>query len=223
LGGVALVIVAAGSMSSAKVRTLELLVSKTSGFKSPKDLEGKIVAVNALKSGSEVGLDAWLAQSGVDTAKVKIVEMNFSQMAPSVERGAIAGAVLAEPALTAALRDNGVVVFGDPNAAIAPQFVSSCWFATREFAQQNPEAIRRFARAIYDAQKWANTHQADSAAILAKYAKMDVGIVRSMTRAPFAEALRISEMQPFLDAAVKYGTIPRPVAATDLVFVTPKN
>lgn len=220
IGGVPLVIVASGSLSSTKVKTLLLCVAKSSGFKSAKDLEGKIVAVNALKSGSEVGLDAWLVQNGMDISKVKVIETNFSQMAPSLLRGSIGGAVLAEPALTQALKDPGIVVLGDPNAAIAPQFVSSCWFATREFAQQNPEIINRFTRAIYEAQKWANGHQSESAAILAKYAKMDVGLVRSVGRATFAEQMRIAEVQPFLDAAVKYGTISKPVSAADLLIRT---
>ena len=221
IGGVSLVIVAAGSVSSTKVKTLLLCVAKSSGFKSPKDLEGKIVAVNALKSGSEVGLDAWLVQNGIDISKVKVIEANFSQMAVSLLRGAIGGAVMAEPALTQALKDPAIVVFGDPNAAIAPQFVSSCWFSTREFAQQNPEVISRFSRAIYDAQKWANAHQSESAAILAKYAKMDVSMVRSIGRSTYAEQMRIAEVQPFLDAAVKYGTISKPVNALDLVIRNP--
>jgi NitT/TauT family transport system substrate-binding protein len=220
LGGVPLVLVAAGALSTAKVKSLLLCVAKSSGIKSAKDLDGKIVAVNALKSGSEVGLDAWLVQNGMDISKVKVIETNFSQMAPSLLRGAIGGAVLAEPALTLALKDPGIVVLGDPNAAIAPQFVSSCWFSTREFAQQNPEILSRFSRAIYEAQKWANGHQSDSAAILAKYAKMDVALVRSVGRATFAEQMRLAEVQPFLDAAVKYGTIPKPVNAADFLIRT---
>ena len=153
----------------------------------------------------------------MDISKVKVIEANFSQMAPSLVRGSIGAAVMAEPALTLALKDPEIVVFGDPNAAIGPQFVSSCWFATRDFAQQNPEIIARFQRAIYDAQKWANGHQSESAAILAKYAKMDVAAVRAVARSQFAEQLRIAEVQPFLDAAVKYGTIPRAVSAADLI------
>ena len=218
LHGFPLVIVAAGSLSNSKARPLLLCISKTSGYKTAKELEGKTVAVNALKAGSELALDCWLAQGGADISKVKVVETNFSDMGASLERGSIAAAVISEPALSLALKQNAIQVLGDPNAAIAPQYLNSCWFATREFAQKNPDLLRRFNSAIYDAQKWANTHQSESGLILSKYAKMDIDLIRGMSRSPFADQLRVSDIQPFLDQAAKYGTIARPVSAADLVY-----
>jgi NitT/TauT family transport system substrate-binding protein len=218
LHGFPLAIVAAGSLSDAKVRLLLLCISSTSAYKTAKDLEGKTVAVNALKTGSELALDCWLAQGGADISKVKVVETNFSDMGASLERGSIAAAVLSEPALSLALKQNGIQVLGDPNAAIAPRYLNSCWFATREFAQNNSELLRRFNRGIYEAQNWANTHQAESGQILAKYAKLDIDLIRNMARCPYADQLRISDVQPFLDQAAKYGTITRPVSAADLIY-----
>lgn len=217
LHGVPLVIVAAGALSSASVRALMVCVSKASGIKTAKELEGKTVAVNALKSGSELGLDAWLDKNGADIAKVKVIETSFPDMGPALERGTIAAAVISEPALTAALKADNIEMIGNPDQAIAPVWINSCWFSTRDFVQTNPEAIRRFTRAIYDTQRWANSHQYDSAAILAKYSKMDVDTIRSMPRAPWADQLRLSDIQPALDTAAKYGMLARPVTAADLV------
>lgn len=218
LRGFPVVIVAAGALGSDKIRALGICVAKASGIKSPKDLEGKIVAVNVLKSGSEVSLDAWLAQGRADPGKVKVVESNFSEMGPALVRGAFAAAVISEPALTEALKAGDVVTLGDPSLAIARQYLLSCWFAAQPFAQANPEAIRRFQRAIYAAQVWANGHQTESGAILAKYAKLDSAALAAMARAPLADQLRLSDIQPFLDAAAKYGTLSRPVAAANLAY-----
>jgi NitT/TauT family transport system substrate-binding protein len=218
LHGVPLVIVAAGALSSASVRALMVCVSKTSGIKTAKDLEGKTVAVNALKSGSELGLDAWLDKNGADISKVKVIETSFPDMGPALDRGTIAGAVISEPALTAALKANNIEMIGNPDQAIAPVWINSCWFSTRDFVQKNPEVIQRFTRAIYETQRWANTHQYDSAAILAKYSKMDVTVVRSMPRAPWADQLRLSDIQPALDTAAKYGMLARPVSAANIVY-----
>jgi NitT/TauT family transport system substrate-binding protein len=218
LRGFPVVIVAAGSLSSASIKALLLCASKTSGIKTAKDLEGKVVAVNALKTGSELGLDAWLTQNGVDPAKVKVVETGFTEMGPAVDRGTVAAAVISEPMLSAALQQNNLQAIGDPNAAIAPQFLNSCWFSTKQFVQTKPEALRRFQKAIYEAQAWGNTHTAQSAVILAKYSKMDVSQVRSMTRSPYAVRLLASDVQPFLDAASKYGALSKPVSAADLIM-----
>jgi NitT/TauT family transport system substrate-binding protein len=163
-------------------------------------------------------LDAWLDKNGADIAKVKVVETSFPDREPALERGVIAAAVISEPALTAALKTNVVETIGNPDQAIVPVWINSCWFSTRTFVQKNPEVVRRFTRAIYETQRWANTHQYDSAAILAKYSKMDVQTIRSMPRAPWADQLRLSDIQPALDTAAKYGALARPLSASELVL-----
>jgi NitT/TauT family transport system substrate-binding protein len=216
--GLPLVIVAAGSISSAKAPTLVLIVAKNSGIKTAKDLEGKVVAVNALKTGSEVNFDVWLSQGGADVSSVKLIEANFSTMGLSVENGQIAAAVMTEPALTLALRQSKVEVMTDLDRAMGPEFLNSCWFAMKDFAQKNPEAIRRFQAAIYATQKWANSHQSETAPVLAKYSKMDESLVRTIARASYAERMRLSDIQMFLDPAAKFGIIAKPVSAASLVY-----
>jgi len=46
------------------------------------------------------------------------------------------------------------------------------------------------------------------AQVLARYAKMDVDLVRSMSRSKYADQLRLGDIQPFLDVSAKYGIIP---------------
>jgi len=218
LRGLPFVIVAAGALSTPKVPALVVGVSTTSAIKTAKDLEGKTIAVNALGSGAEVNLNVWLAENGSSISKVKLTETKFSEMAIALVRGTVDAALFTEPALTMALKQNATVVIANLDAAIGRGYLNSCWFSTRDFAQKNPELIRRFDRAIYDAQRWANDHHADSAAILAKYSKLDIDLVRSMNRAQLADQLRASDIQPFLDAAAKYGAIARPVSAADLIY-----
>jgi NitT/TauT family transport system substrate-binding protein len=219
LHDVPLTIVAAGSIGMANVHTLGgVCVSKSSGINLPKDLEGKTVAVTTLKTGSEVSFDVWLIKGGGDLAKVKLIELPFSEMGTALDRGTIAAAVISQPSLDIALKQHNIRILADPNLAIAPRFMTSCWFSTRQFAQQNAEAIRRFQRAIYDTQKWANAHRSETAVILAKYTKADVDLIRTSVRAPFAEELRLSDIQPYLDAAAKTGSIARPVVATNIIY-----
>ena len=163
-------------------------------------------------------LNAWFAQSGADVSKVKLVEVPFSEMGAALERGAIDAGAMTEFALTVARKQYSLQVLYDLEAAIAPQFLDSCWFTTRDFTQKNPDLIHRFDRAIYAAQKWANTHQSESAVILSKYSKMDVDLIRSMTRVVFADQLRAADIQPLLDAAAKYGALARPVSAAALIY-----
>jgi NitT/TauT family transport system substrate-binding protein len=218
LHGLPVVIVAAGAISVNGVTSAALCVEANSPLKTQKDFEGKIVAVNGLHSGIEVNLEVWLAQGGSDISKVKLIEMPFSAMGAALQTGRVDAAEMTEPAITVSAETNHAKVLVDLDKVVAPVYVNSCWFAMRDFAQKNPDAIRRFQNAIYAAQKWANGHHPESGAILAKYSKMDLDLVHRMGRAPWAESLNVPEIQTFLDFGAKYGLIERPVSAAGLIY-----
>jgi NitT/TauT family transport system substrate-binding protein len=217
LHGVPLVIIAPGSINTPKAPST-VMISLPSGVRAPKDLEGKTVAVNSLKTLSEVGLDAWLSNGGVDPANVHIVEMTMPAMGPAISRGAIAAGILNDPSLSAALRNDGARVVLDTNLSIAPRLMGSCWFCTQSFAAANPDIVRKFAEAMLLTARWANTHKSESAEILAKYGRLEVNVVKSGLRSEFAEELHLADIQPELDAAAKFGSIAGHVNAADLIF-----
>lgn len=216
--GFPLVMVAGGALSTERVRVFMVVTTKNVAFTSAKEFEGKTIAINALKSASEVTLDAWLAKYGADPFKVKKTETNFPEMGAAVARGAVAAAVIVEPFLDVAVQQYDLQIIGNPGFAIGPSYLNSVWFSTRDYAQAHPEVIARFQKAIYDAQRWANKNTLQSGLILAKYAKMNPAVVRTMIRSPYAERLVASDVQPFLDAASKYGVLPRPVVADTLIY-----
>src|SRR3954463_216086 len=57
-----------------------LLVAKNSAIRSPKDLEGKTIGVNAVKNMNELCVRAVLSRAGVDVSKVKFIEVPFPEM-----------------------------------------------------------------------------------------------------------------------------------------------
>jgi NitT/TauT family transport system substrate-binding protein len=215
--GVPFVFVAAGALETPKVPVGLVCVAKNGPIRTAKDLEGKAVAVNALKTLSEVGLDLWLSVNGADVAKIHAVEMVFSEMGASIERGTIAGACISEPALSIALKTQSVRSLADPYSAIAPQFLISGWFATRDFVAKSPDLVKKFQTAMSETSRWANDHHSESGTILAKYTKMDVAIIHGMGRCPFADRLLAADIQPQLDVAAKFAIIPKPRSASDLI------
>ena len=95
--------------------------------------------------------------------------------------------------------------------------LAGLWFTTIAFKRQHSEAIKRFESVIFQTARWANSHAADSAPMVAKYTKLRLEDIQAMVRADFPEQMRFSELQPPLDAALKFGFIPRPIQAEDLV------
>jgi NitT/TauT family transport system substrate-binding protein len=217
LRGVPFAIVAAGAMNTKQVPAGLVCVAKDSNIRTAKDLEGKTVALNALRTLGEAALDVWLVKGGADVAKIRTVEMTFSEMGPAIERGTVAAGSISEPALSVTLATNNARSLGDPYGAISPNFLISSWFTTVGFAQQHPDLVKKFSSAIYATARWANTHHDDSGTVLAKYTKMNVDVIHKMMRAPYAEALRLQDIQSQLDIALKYGLLPKAVSAGDLI------
>ncbi len=214
--GVPLVIIASGALDTMAAQTSQVCVAKTSSIRTAKDFEGQSIAVSGIKSLSELATDVWLTQHGADPAKVGRIEFNQPAMVAAVDRGAIAGALLGEPQLSEAHKSIGLQYLGDPFLAIAPRILMSCWYTTTAFAEKNPDVIHRFQSALHEVSRWANTHHAESAAILAKYSKIDIDLLHNMTRCAYAEELRATDFQPELDVAVKFGIVPKALNAADL-------
>jgi NitT/TauT family transport system substrate-binding protein len=218
LRGLPLVIIAAGSISLPSAPAIRLCVSKMSTLKTAKDMEGKTVALNALGVGLDLSLHAWMAINGGDMSKVKIVEVPFSEMGVALDRGTADAAVMAEPGYTVALQQYNIQTLVALDSVVGVPYLVSSWFTTRDFADKHPEEIARFTRAIYATQKWANTHHAETAVLLTKISKLDLSIARAMTRCAWADQLRPADIQVYLDIAVKYGGLPRPVSAASLIY-----
>jgi NitT/TauT family transport system substrate-binding protein len=215
--GIPISIFAGGGLYTTASPATLLLVPKTSTARTPKDLEGKTIGLPGLGDQLQAATTVWLQKNGVDTAKVRFVEVNPGPLIRSaLAQGRVDAATPPEPTLTESVQD-GARVFGDPFAALAPRFFIGVWVARNDWIKANPEVARRFADAIYDAGKWANSHPSESAAILAKYAKGDVALFRTMHRATYASSLSPQMLQPPLDAGLHTGLLSKAVSASDLV------
>ncbi len=214
--GLPFVLIAGGGMYSTTAPTTTLCVAKTSTIAHAADLEGQTVAVVSLVSLMSSSVKSWLALNGADISKIHFVELPFPQMPGAIARGVVAAACLSEPVMSDATGTDAKI-FGKPYDAIAKQFNISDWFTTRDWLAQNGDAAKRFVGAIYDAARWANTHHDDSAAILAKYSKVDVERIKRMNRSAYATALQAAMVQPVLDTSFKYKALAAATTATSMI------
>ena len=106
VAGLPFVIVApAGYYTSAAPTTQ--LVTAGSAITNAKDLDGKIIAVTALRDLNWVSIQSWLARGGADLASIKYVEIQQPAACNVVTSGRAAAAIVSEPYLSFALRDGG--------------------------------------------------------------------------------------------------------------------
>jgi NitT/TauT family transport system substrate-binding protein len=215
--GLPFVIVAPAGLYVSSAPTTLLMVAKSSDIRSARDLDGKTVATNGLRNIGEYAPALWIDKNGGRSSTVKFVEMPFTEMAKALDAHRIDAAIIAEPSLTQAKRAGLVRELGDAYGAVANRFMIGGWFTTNRWVQDHPDVLRRFVQAIREADAWANKNPAKSAAILAKYAKLDPEIARQMTRSHFADTLAPALIQPMIELAVKYKALDGSFPAEDFI------
>ncbi len=213
--GLPFVIVAPAGYYTSAGPTTELVTAANSTISDAKDLNGKIIAVTALKDLNWVSIQSWLTRGGADLASIKYVEVQQPTACNMVTSGRAAAAIVSEPYLSYALRDGGCKVLAPTHDAIAKTFLVGAWFSTSAWAQSHADAIRRFRAVMVETARWAATHHTESARILEKYTHL--AAPPEMKRVPFAERAEPAQIQPVLDAAARFGVIV-PTPATELLF-----
>lgn len=215
--GIPLQMIAPAALFSAKHAYSFLCVAKNSPLKTAKDLVGQTIAVSTLNDFNQLGVQAWLDHNGVPPASVKFVELKFPEMGPGLQRGTVAAATIAEPSLSAAIHNDQVRAFANVYSVIAPEFANIVWFSSKAWLQKNPDAAKKLVAGIYATARWSNAHQADTASIIARVAKLDAAVVAGMTRAYFATTGDPKYVQAPLDFAYRYGLIARPITTAEFI------
>jgi ABC-type nitrate/sulfonate/bicarbonate transport system substrate-binding protein len=139
----------------------------------------------------------------------------MAQLGPALKRGLISAAFLGEPYLSAAKDD--LVVLGSPFEAIAKMFYVNSYYATRAWLAANRDTARRLAGALYAAGRWINTHRAESAAIEARWIKIDPDLLSTMARNTFSTTFEARFYQPVLDIAARYHLLPSHITAAQVM------
>src|SRR5580700_4327690 len=175
-----LVMLAPAALYSLKDANANLVVAKTSPFKSAKDLVGATFGVSSLSDFNQLSLLAYLDTNKVPRDSVHFVELPFSEVGAALARGTIQAAVITEPFKSKAVAAGQIRDFGDTYLTIQPEIAPIFWFTTKGWVQKNPDVAKRFVSAIYAVARWANSHYKESGDILARVAKMDPADVATM-------------------------------------------
>lgn len=213
--GLPFVIVAPAGYYTSRGPTTVMIAAKSSRIREARDLNGKTVAVTALKDLNWVGIQSWLTHNGADVESVKFVEVPQSAECTALTSGRAEAGIVSEPYLSFAL-SNGCRVLAPTHDAIAKDFLVGAWFSTSGWAQEHPDAIRRLRAVIVETARWANAHHDESAKILEKYTKL--ATPPGMKRVPFAEKAEAGQIQPVIDAAARYGVLKASFPAAELLL-----
>lgn len=124
-----------------------LVVQKDSGINSPEDLVGKTIAVPFVST-SHYSLLAALKKWGIDSKKVKVINLRGSEIPAAWKRGDIDAAYVWEPAL-GVIKETGKVLVTSAELARLGLPTYDVWVARNQFADKNAAFLNSFTKTTF--------------------------------------------------------------------------
>jgi NitT/TauT family transport system substrate-binding protein len=192
-------------------------VLKDSPIRSPKDLQGKTVAVNTLNNIVHLMAMAWVDKYGGNSSKIKFVEVPFPQMEPALIAGKIDAISVQEPFAAAAARRPEIRVLSNPWGDVVPKFLIASWFASDKWLQKNKATAQAFVRAINRGIDAIHADKEGARSAMIKWSGLSPEMVGKIGYPQFEKSLSEKDVQVTIDLSVKYKLIPRAIKARDVI------
>ena len=125
-----------------------ILVKGSSSIRTPADLVGKTVAVNALKGVGEVAIKGALKKLGIDPTSVKLLALPFPAMRSALNNGQVDAIWTPEPFMTQALTIDGARIVMAPGPVLGRFWPNGGYVSRDDWAARNPGLAAKFRTAI---------------------------------------------------------------------------
>jgi NitT/TauT family transport system substrate-binding protein len=222
IAGVPIVLIAGGALYRMGLDEGlgSLAVARNSPIVDAKGLIGATIGVPTVVGETTVFVRSWLTEQGVPLEKVRFVEVPPPQVVAALQRGTIDAGFAGPPFTT--LADTLIRAIGYPDnvpAALAPdhQYCNSVWYASKTWIEADLQRARAVVAAIYEAARWANTHQDATFRVLIDLAKLDAAKVAGMKRVQFATSLNAGVVQPVITLGEREKLLHKPITAAELL------
>ena len=184
----------------------DLLVLKDGPIADGKDLEGKTIAVNTLKNICEVTIKASLEKEGVAVDELKFAEVPFPDMNAALEAGRVDGACVVEPFVSEgkAGKARGIDPF---YVRTAPDLTVATYFTSTQYAEENPEVVDRFVKAMDRSLTYAQSHPDEVRQILLDYTEIPPEAVEQIKLPVWRPDLNEPTIELLSELSEKYGLI----------------
>lgn len=156
-----------------------LLVQKDAKIKSLEDLTGKTVAV-PFGSTTHFSLLSVLEKEGIDASKVKILDMQPSDMYAAWQRGDIDAGFVWQPTLEKMIIDNGEILLTSKQLAEEGIITADVGIVSKDFAKQYPEVVKTYVSLLNEAVNYYRDSPEEAGEALSKELSISLEETKSM-------------------------------------------
>jgi NitT/TauT family transport system substrate-binding protein len=196
-----------------------ILTRPENNIKSPQDLVGKKVAINAPGSITELIAKSALQSNGVDPASVTYPPVSFPDMPQALLTHQVDATVVLEPYLTTEEKDGAVTVL-DAASGPTSEIPIAGITASGNFVKDNPNTVAAFQRAVSKAQ----AEVADRSVVeklLPTYTKITPDVAPLLNFGTWPTTVDATRLQRVADLMTQFGMIPGAFDVKPLLAETP--
>jgi NitT/TauT family transport system substrate-binding protein len=189
---------------------------KDSGITSAKDLAGKSVAVNTLKSMGEVTIREAVRKDGGDADKVKFVELGFPDMPAALEAGNVDAVWVPEPFMSGLVK-KGEHLVGYTSKDSVPGLPTQFIFTSAQMMKSDPKLVADMTAALEETLTYADENPDQVRDAAAKLTKMDRGLLDTIKIDSFGTDLRLAQVNKLGELMQQDGLIEKPADVKGLM------
>lgn len=196
-GGLDHVVIGGGGALSKAYTEVGLIAKAGAGIRTAQDCVGKKIGVPGLGALLHVTFRQWLKMNNVDHSTVTFVEAPFPQHADLLRGGTVDAVVSAGPFMARIVSSGAGYVASYYTTFLPEGFHTIVHTAKREWATQNPAAVKAFAEGIQEATTFMGQAKNEAAvrASLAKYLKLPPPVASAMQISPSAPVVTPKHLQ----------------------------
>jgi NitT/TauT family transport system substrate-binding protein len=199
-GGLDLVAIAgASTMNKTTNDAVAVFVRNGVEITQPKDFAGKKIGAPGLGAFLHVLFCKWLMEKGVDPKAVNFVEVTFPTMNDVLKSGSVDGVLTAEPFIARMTAAGTGTVAARYAADLARTEPIIFYAASRAWAEQNPDTVKRFRDAIAEGAAIVNGDRDKASAAISKFTKQPLDLVKMVAPSPSDPALKPGQIAWWID------------------------
>ncbi|SMD21704.1 ABC transporter substrate-binding protein [Kibdelosporangium aridum] len=203
---------------SANPRTWMVLVAKDSQLRKPSDISGKRVAVTTVNSLAELTIRSVLTSTGQNITSPNFVEMSYTAMGEALKNRTVDAALLSEPYITDVSKRYGAVPLFDAAAGATADIPISGYATSEKFANENPNTIAAFQRALSRGVDVALTDRNEVEKSIRGYAGVDEQTAALTALVGFPIGLDPKRLQRVCDLMFSYGELTTRIEARPMIL-----
>jgi NitT/TauT family transport system substrate-binding protein len=185
----------------------QLLVLKSSGITSAKQLEGKTVAINGLGSITQLQVYDAVKNAGGKPSTIKPVQIPFAEMQAALSAGRVAAIGSNEPFTSKIEESLPVRSIAGLDYAVQPGLPLTCLAMNKTYVNEHPALVRQFQEAVQETEAYLTGHPDALRAVLPSFAGITPQLAQKVTLPVFTTSENLPAEQLLLNELTAAGVV----------------